>query len=150
MHHNIYLRSDGIIGSDLLIKYKSVLDLNEEFILLRIQENSSEILQEEVKHLSSFKIKNSSGTCNDHTDDMYFNLLENYIEYEKNLVYTLKQKKKVDPSFYDRLSESTFQNYVSFQVEKCLFDDFNTFSLYDVASHKPFKINKINEFTEND
>lgn len=106
MHENMFLRPDGIIGADLLVKFGVVINIPERFILLENTEFSSEAINQ-IKHLNSFKILDQSPIKNNEFKD-YFDAVQNYINYENNIIYTIKSKKQSDPSFYDKLNESFF------------------------------------------
>lgn len=151
MHQNIHLRPDGIIGADFLIKYATVLDMGGQNIIMKEPECFMEVPQTDATHLNSVKIKGSSQMNNSENDEEYSLALNNYLQYEKNFIYTIKITKKTDPFFYDKLDDSKFQEFKKMEFQEHIYNDsMNLFSLYDTLSLNPFKIVGTNEIKSND
>lgn len=146
MNDNIFLRPDGIIGADFLIKYNTIIDVGNQFILLREPEHFQNITQNEVKSLNSFKIIYSydNNIIDEKHDQNYLEAINDYQNYEKSLVYPIKIKKLSNPSYYEELDESIFQNYESVKTSNRIsFNETNSFSLFEPITSTPFKTNYI-------
>lgn len=77
LYENMYLRPDGIIGADFLMKYNGIIDIPQKTITLSQPESFYKLLKKKIKHRNSFQVKSK---INEKTNKIGYNIiLENYV-----------------------------------------------------------------------
>lgn len=114
MHENVFLRPDGILGADFLLKYNAKLDIAESLIQLKLPPLHHNDTQSESKFVSSSQINNTEVSDNEN----YFQAVHEYMEYERATVYLAKiQNSRSNKKFYDEITNNYFENK-KFEVAK--------------------------------
>lgn len=150
LHENMYLRPDGIIGADFLIKYSGIIDIPQKMLTLSQPESFSDQIEKEIKHLSSFRIK-KSGDDKYLDEKQYESAVQNYIKYEKSRVNVINksEKENSDKFYYDKLPESHFQGFEIQKTEKLSNNENSDFCLVQSPNFQPYEI-KLNREIEFD
>ena len=144
MHENVFLRTDGILGADFLLKHDAKIDISESIVELKLKQTKSDIEKNDTKCVSSSQIKQSK-TQND-CDKIYFEAVDDYVTYESATVNQIRVQKykNRDKNFYDNISNDYFRyrNFEKIQPEKidlCQ-SEFQNF-IANTKINKPFEIN---------
>lgn len=133
MHENLFLKMDGIIGADFLIKYGATINIQEKLIIMKspnLPSNANK--QHEVKIMKFFRVKDKE-IQNPRQNDQYINALENYIEYENNFVRQISARKIKNDHFYDNLSNDFAKKAQYEKINSCKVEIDESFKklLYD-------------------
>lgn len=145
MYENVFLRPDGILGADFLIKYSATIDMFNAKIQLKmppVQTNSKE---------NESKIINSSQINSDEQYSDYFKAVNDFLASETAYVnqVRIRNLRSNDKHFYDNISNDYFhiRNFEKLQPEKM--DVWSIADINHVATNsrlnKPFDINCIDE-----
>lgn len=141
MHENVFLRPDGILGADFLLKYNAKLDIAESLIQLKLPPLHYNDTQSESKFVSSSQINNTEVSDN----ESYFQAVHEYMEYERATVYLARvQNSKCNKKFYDEITSDYFENrkFKVIEPEKIEIQPLENIS---VGMSKPFEIRHIDE-----
>lgn len=146
MHENVFLKTDGILGADFLLKYNAKIDTAEAMVQLKLPPRQTEIEENNTKCISSSQIKQQ-----ENDDEKYFKAVTDYLEYETTTINQIRIRnlKNIDRNFYDNISNDYFKNrgFETISPEKInLWTDINLNQRTNLKINKPFEINCVNEF----
>lgn len=146
MHEDMYLKTDGLLGADFLIKYNTKIDiLNKKLNLYSKEQDENTNNVNKINRLNLFRVRMPSQP-KDH-DNEYFEAITDYLNYETKVVRMIKQSpNNKNPSFYDNLDENTFTSskYGRLKVNKIELDlESNPFSKFDFTNMKHVNIETI-------
>lgn len=79
MHENAFLRTDGILGADFLLKYNAKIDIAEAMIQLKLPIIPIKPTGNDTKCISSSQIKQ---TETQYDDEKYFKAVNEFLSYE--------------------------------------------------------------------
>lgn len=106
MHENLFLKADGILGANFLVKYNALIDLSNKTITLRPPNYKNDYSKHETRCIKLFRVKNTE-IENDHrnNDDVQYNkAINEYMKYEQKFVRAVSARKMKNPNFYDQLN----------------------------------------------
>lgn len=145
MHENAFLRTDGILGADFLLKYNTNIDIAKATICLNLSSFSRSNTDEKSTRCICSPLISQSETQDD--DEKYFNAVNDYIKYESTMVNQIRIKaNNKNKRFYDEISLDYFKKYEIIKPEKVsVWSESDIVSVRNVNINKPFEINYIND-----
>lgn len=139
MHNNVFLRTDGILSADFLLKYKAKIDIAEATFQLTLSTNSRlKVEENNTKCVSSSQINQPQGD-----DENYFKAVDEYLKCESATVNLIRvNTRNKNRHFCDQISLDYFQNYENIKPEKLhVWSDSELVLVKNIQVNKPFEIN---------
>lgn len=117
MHENLFLRPDGILGADFLLKYNAKIDIPESIVHLSLPPLEAN----DIKNSSSC-VSSSRVSCPESDIHSYLKAVNDYLEYERITVNQIRihNFKHKNEKFYDEITSEYFLNrkFETIQPEK--------------------------------
>lgn len=146
MHENVFLRPDGIIGADFLLKYNATIDIPGAIINLKLPPLKPNDESNNSKIISSSLVRHSEINSD---DTIYFEAVNNYLRNEKITVNQIRIKPKSEnKTFYDQISVDYFRNknFETVKLDKIELEVHEDLaSIQNIQINKKFEIKLVNE-----
>lgn len=143
IHGEAYLKYDGILGAEFLLKYNANIDCGNKRLTLQLPQ--SDYRATNVKSVNLTQIKSM-----DTENSEYFEAIKDYLKFEQNSIFMIgvKANTKINnPYFYDGLEDEFFDNKKFKRVELNKIELDVEFKTPD-DSHKCLRqVNQIDDIT---